>query len=147
MGVLSEIEADIVAEVSADLQEEFHVKRAGHRILAVRSDLFESQLAVHGDGIFHHGFDCIKAHAVVADLAGFGADAVSEDAAQPFAAELWTKIKALHLADVGFEFVQGDAGGELPVVLSEQEAAFRRGVVSWKTFKFLVEILEAEAEA
>ena len=75
------------------LQQEFHVERAGHGIGTVGSDLAESDLAVHGDGIFHDRVDGIEPHAPVADLAGFGDDPVGEDAAKPFPSKVRAQVR------------------------------------------------------
>src|SRR5215469_2718701 len=138
---------DIVSAGCAQLQQEFHVERARIRIGAVGRDFLESELAVHGDGIFHDGLDGVEAHAAVADLAGLGEDAVGEDASQALTPELRTEVETLHLADVGVEFVQGDAGRQLSFIFSEQKAPVGRGVVTREMRKFGFEILEAEAEA
>ena len=65
----------------------------------------------------------------------------------PPATKLRAKIEALHLADSGFEFVQRDATRQFASVFSQQQAAVRRGVISRKARKFLVETLKAQAEA
>ena len=70
-----------------------------------------------------------------------------ERAAQSFAAKLRAQVEALHFADAGLKFVQGDAACELPFVRCQQKAAFGRSVVAGKAGEFLVEVLKAEAEA
>ena len=110
-------------------------------------DLLETDSAVHRDRIFHDGFDGVEAHALVADLAGFGDDAVGQESAQSLAAELRAQIEALHLADLRFELVQSDAARELAFVFGEQQAAFGWSIVAGEFGEFLVEVLEAEAEA
>src|SRR5271166_1132417 len=107
--------ADIVAEWSADLQQEFHVERAVDRILAVRSDLSEAEFAVHGDRVFHHGLDGVEAHPLISDVAGFGDDAVGKNTADSFAAKCGPEIEPLHFANARLEFVQRDASRELPI--------------------------------
>jgi len=67
-------------------QVQFHIHRAGNRICAIRGDRFESELAVHRDGILHHGFHRIQSHTTITDLAGFRHDALGEYTAQTFAA-------------------------------------------------------------
>src|SRR4029077_11731811 len=73
---------------------------------------------------------------------GFG-----QSASHTPAAKLRAKIKTLHLANSGFQFMQSHATGLLTLVFSQQQPAIRRGVVSRKSRKFLVEALKAQAEA
>ena len=46
-----------------------------------------------------------------------------------------------------FQFVQRHASGELVLVFGQQQSAVRRDVVARKIRQFLIEVLEAEAEA
>jgi hypothetical protein len=73
--------ADILAEVAAKLQMEFHVHCACDGIRAVRCDFLEADFVVHRNCIFHHRFHGVEAHALVADLATLCDDLVGECAA------------------------------------------------------------------
>jgi len=64
-----------------------------------RVDVFESEFAIHGDCIFHHRLDGVKAHAFVADQARLGDDFFCQQAAETVAAKLRAEVKALHFAD------------------------------------------------
>src|ERR1700686_1782681 len=139
--------ADILAEVAAKLQIKFHVESACDRVGAIGCDFLEANLAIHRDRIFHPRFDGVEADALIADLASLGDDLVCESAAQSFAAKLRTQVEALHLADLRFERVQGDAARELVFVGGEQKPAFGRSVGPGETGQFFVEVLKAEAEA
>src|SRR5271168_555979 len=126
---------------------QFHIQGSLHRVWAVGSDLFETQVAIHGDGILHHRFDGVEANALVADLTGLGDDALRQRAPQPLAAKLWTQKKPLHFANARVQLMQRNAACELTVTLYEQQAALWWSVVAGESGKFLVEVLKAEAEA
>src|ERR1700686_4624846 len=139
--------ADIFAEVAAKLQIKFHVESAGDWVGAIGCDFLEANLAIHRDRVFHPRFDGVEADVLIADLAGLSDDLVCESAAQSFATKLRTQIEALHLANLRFERVQGDAACELVFVGGEQKPTFGRSVVSGETGQFFVEVLKAKAEA
>ena len=46
-----------------------------------------------------------------------------------------------------FKFVQGDAAGQFAFEFRQQKTAVGRGVVAGQSREFLIEVLEAEAEA
>jgi hypothetical protein len=75
-GGIEDAVADILAEERLKLQDQFHVERTGNGILAVGSDFSEAEPAVHRHRVFHHWLDGVESHALVADLAGLGNDAV-----------------------------------------------------------------------
>src|SRR5438270_1764915 len=128
------------------LEFQLHVQRAGNRIRAIGRNLAESNSAVHRDRISHDRLNRVETHAPVADLAGFGDDAVCDNPAQALAAELRAQIKALHLADVWLEFVQRDTPHDFTFILGQKQPPVWRSIVTRKTGKFSIEILEAEAE-
>jgi hypothetical protein len=72
---------NILADVAAKLQLEFHVECASDGICAIGLDLPEADFPVHCDRIFHDWFDSVEAHAPVTDLASFSNDPVGEGAA------------------------------------------------------------------
>jgi hypothetical protein len=59
---------------------------------------------------------------------------------------LRSKIKALHLADLNFYFVQCDATCQVVPIMCQEEPAARGSVVSGKAGEFLVETLKAQAK-
>ena len=129
------------------LQLQLHIHRTRYWISPVLSDFFESQLAVHCDRIFHHRFDSVKAHAPIANLAGFFDDVLSYRVAQPFAAKPASQIQPLHLADSKIQLVKRDASYKFPFVFYKQQAAVGRSVLSRKLGEFLIEILKTKTEA
>src|SRR5579863_2268902 len=98
---LSNILIDSRSQLTIELQSQFqlHIDRARHRVRTVRSDFLESQLAIHGNRIFHHRLHGVKAHALVADLAGLVDNSLSQSASHAFATKLWPQEKPLHFAD------------------------------------------------
>ena len=76
----SKVVGSAVETKCVPLEPQFHVKSAGDRIRAIRGDFPKADFTVHRDGIFHHWLDGVKAHALKTDLAGFGDDAVCENA-------------------------------------------------------------------
>src|SRR5207253_4164115 len=77
----------------------------------------------------------------------FADDIFCQHAPQAFAPEFGPKIQALHLADFGLQLVQSHASCQLAFIQSEPQAAIGWLVVARKPGQFLVEILEAQAEA
>jgi hypothetical protein len=128
-------------------QLQFHVDRALDRICTVGRNLIESQPAIHRYRIFHDGFDGIQTHAPVADVASLGDDRFRQSMAQALTAKLRAKIKALHFAGIRFQLVQRHASRQLAFIFCHQQAAIRRGIATGKSGEFLVEVLEAKAEA
>jgi len=106
----------------------------------------ETQTAIHSDGILHDWFDSIKTHAAIADPASFGNEMFSNGTAQASTPECGNKVEALHFADVGFEFAERDAAGELTLEFRQEQPAARRGVLSGQCGEFLIEILETQTE-
>src|ERR1700691_4253086 len=79
-------------------QCKLHVERPRHRILAVRCDLFEPQLAIHGDRIFHHWLDRVEPHPPIPDRARLDSQTFRYRSSNSFAPKLRTQIEALHAA-------------------------------------------------
>src|SRR5207302_6428363 len=101
----------------------------------------------HRNRVFHYRFDRVQAHALVANGTSFGNDLFRQRSAQPLAPKLRAQVKALHLTNLRLQAMQGYASGKSAVVLCEQQTAIGRGVVSRKADEFLIETLEAQAEA
>lgn len=107
--------------------------------------------AVGGD----HVGGGVEAHGAVADGAGFGDEALAEEAAQAAGAVGGADVEALHFADARVEGAEGDAAdgpGSKSVgmvgdrVEGEKEAAGGWGVLAGEGGEFVLEALEAEGE-
>src|SRR5439155_7650789 len=92
------------------------VKRIQNRIRAIRDDVFETKMEIHGDCIFHHWLDRVEAHSLVANLPSFADDIFCQHASQAFAPEFGPKIEAFHLADFAVQLVKGHASSQLAFV-------------------------------
>jgi len=128
-------------------QLEFQEDGARHRIGSVGADFLESQRAIECHSGLHFVCYRVETHELVADEAGLGDDGFGEAAAEFQPAKFGTNVEALHFADAGLKRTKGHASGGLAIDFGEQQASARGRVLAGKRGVFLVEALEAEAEA
>src|SRR5581483_9109830 len=84
---------------------------------------------------------------LIADQLGFVQDGFRQPSPQPEPTKFGPNIQSLHFADTRFEWTQRHASGGFVIDFGQQQASARRSVLPRQTRVFLVEALEAQAEA
>src|SRR5438132_12148545 len=116
-------------------------------VRTIRIDRFESELTVQRDGVVHFAHEGIEAHPPVADGPRLGNDGLRQSPAQTGCPERRAHVQPLHLTHVALQSMQPGATSVCLIPSRKQQSSFRWRIHSRQLRQFLVEVLEAKAEA
>ncbi len=125
------------------VQLQRHIHHAGQRIVVVRRDRHETEIAIERAGRTHRG-ERIEQHGAIAALARDLDQFVGKLAAKAAAAKRRPHIEPLHLAHAGLDHAVRDRAGGVFALARDQHHAARPCVFARQRRELVIDILEAD---
>jgi hypothetical protein len=123
-----------------------HIHHAGQRIVVVRRDRHEAEIAVERACRTHRG-ERVEQHRAIALRAGVLDQLAGKLAPEARAPESRAQIEPLHFADARLDLAVRDRAGGICAVARDQHHAGRPRIFAGQTAELVVDVLEADVSA